>query len=87
MSGAKLDEDKSIYVTHISECKFRRPVIPGDVLILNARIERHKMGLWMFSCDAKVGEVEVSAARITATTGPKVKSPPLPPGLPPPPRF
>ena len=34
-SGAKMDEERSIYVATITDCKFRRPIIPGDVMSLS----------------------------------------------------
>lgn len=85
LSGAKLDDDKSIYVTAITDCKFRKPVIPGDVMKMVARVERQRLGMWKFACETRVNDGVVSEARITATTGPKVRPEPLPPELPAPP--
>ncbi|MBI2377517.1 MAG: 3-hydroxyacyl-ACP dehydratase FabZ [Deltaproteobacteria bacterium] len=86
LSGAKLDEDQSIYVTSITDCRFRKPVIPGDVMKMVARVERQRLGMWKFSCETRVNEDLVSEARITATSGPKVRPEPLPVDLPAPTR-
>ena len=85
LSGAKLDDEKSIYVTAINDCRFRRPVIPGDVMELGAKVVAKKLGMWKLACETRVGGELASAAVITATTAPKVKPPPLPAGFPPPP--
>lgn len=85
LSGAKLDDEKSIYVTAITDCRFRRPIIPGDVMLLHARVTGRKMGMWKFACETRVGAELASEAVITATTAPKVKPPALPAGFPPPP--
>jgi 3-hydroxyacyl-[acyl-carrier-protein] dehydratase len=87
LSGVKLDAGSSIYVTKISDCKFRRPVIPGDVMDIEAKVHRYRLGMWKFKCTVHVAETLVSEALITATIGPKVKAKPLPEGLPPPPKF
>jgi 3-hydroxyacyl-[acyl-carrier-protein] dehydratase len=68
MSGAKIDKENSVYVANIDDCKFRRPVLPGDVLQLSSSIIRHKMRLWKLSCEARVGDQLASSAVITATT-------------------
>ena len=87
LSGAKLDDTTSIYVTKITDCKFRRPVVPGDVMNIHGSVIRYRLGMWKFKCTVHVGEDLVSEAVITATTGPKVKPAPLPDSLPPPPKF
>lgn len=85
LSGAQLDENKSIYVTAITDCRFRRPVIPGDVMELHSKVVKHKMGMWKLACETRIGGELASEALITATTAPKVQPPPLPASFPPPP--
>jgi len=38
--------DKLFLFTGIDEAKFRRPVVPGDQLMLAASVVRHKMNIW-----------------------------------------
>lgn len=85
LSGAELTEDKSIYVAKITDCKFKKPVVPGDVMDLRSRVVRHRLGMWKLACEVYVGDTKVSESLITATTGPKVAPPPLPDSLPKPP--
>jgi 3-hydroxyacyl-[acyl-carrier-protein] dehydratase len=46
----------------MDKARFKRPVGPGDQLILRAKLLREKRGIWVFDCDAKVdGELAASA--------------------------
>lgn len=84
LSGAQLDKDRSIYVATINDCKFRKPVVPGDVMELTGRVLRYRLGTWKLACEVKVGGQVASEAVITATTGPSASPPKLPEGFPPP---
>lgn len=86
LSGAELGEDQSIYVAAITDCKFKRPIVPGDVMDLTARVLRRKMKVWKFECETHVRGELASKAVITATVGPRPTST-LPEGLPPPPKH
>lgn len=60
-------EDKVFLFTGINKVKFRRPVVPGDKLVLEISDVKRKMHIWKMKCVATVdGEVaaqgEVSAA-------------------------
>jgi 3-hydroxyacyl-[acyl-carrier-protein] dehydratase len=60
-------EDKVFLFTGINKVKFRRPVVPGDKLVLEISDVKRKMHIWKMKCVASVdGEVaaqgEVSAA-------------------------
>jgi len=81
-SGAKIDEENSIYVTGFTDCKFRRPVVPGDLLVLTATILKRKLSIWKLSCEALVDDKMVSCAVITATTGPVASTADQPEGWP-----
>lgn len=87
LSGAELDSGRSIYVASITDCRFRKPIIPGDVMELSAKVMKQRLGMWKLACATHVRGELASEAVITATTGPKVAAPPLPPGLPKPPVF
>jgi 3-hydroxyacyl-[acyl-carrier-protein] dehydratase len=52
------------YFAGIDGCRFRRPVEPGDQLILTARVERNMKGIWKLSTVAYVGEVEAAQAQM-----------------------
>lgn len=85
MSGAKIDRENSVYVANIDDVKFRRPVVPGDVLVLQSKILKHKMKIWKLGCEIHVGDSLASSAVITATTSAvATQAPSLPDGFPPP---
>ena len=46
----------------IDNARFKRPVLPGDQLILNASVERHMRGIWKLKAFATVdGELACEA--------------------------
>lgn len=60
-------DDKVFLFTGLNKVKFRRPVVPGDQLVLEVKYEKHKLNIWRMSGVAKVdGQVtaqgEFSAA-------------------------
>ncbi|MEP1767501.1 MAG: 3-hydroxyacyl-ACP dehydratase FabZ [Sulfitobacter sp.] len=60
----QLDRDMLIYFMSIDKCKFRRKVIPGDVLRMDVKTLRGKPGgkIWKFSGVATVeGEMAAEA--------------------------
>jgi 3-hydroxyacyl-[acyl-carrier-protein] dehydratase len=50
------------YFAGIDNCRFRRPVVPGDQLILTSRVERNMKGIWKLSTVALVGDAEAVSA-------------------------
>jgi len=64
----KKPEDGSIYYFVGSDkARFKRPVIPGDRLQLEAKILTEKRGIWKFECKASVdGELVCSATIMCA---------------------
>jgi 3-hydroxyacyl-[acyl-carrier-protein] dehydratase len=62
--GVIPDENTRFYFVGIDKARFRKPVVPGDQLILTARLERSFKGIWKFSTAALVGENEVTSAEM-----------------------
>jgi 3-hydroxyacyl-[acyl-carrier-protein] dehydratase len=85
LSGAELKEDQSIYVGAITDCKFRKPIVPGDVMDISSKVVRYRLGMWKLACEIHVRGQLASQSLITATTGPKATPPALPDHLPKPP--
>ena len=52
------------YFVGIDKARFRKPVEPGDQLILTAKLERQMRGIWKFSTVAYVGDDEVTSAEM-----------------------
>jgi 3-hydroxyacyl-[acyl-carrier-protein] dehydratase len=61
-AGVVPDEHTRFYFVGIDKARFRRPVEPGDQLILKATFERAMRGIWKFSTVAEVGGEEVASA-------------------------
>ena len=57
---------KLVYFMSIDDARFRRPVIPGDVLRLEVKILRHREKVWKFSGQAKVDGALAAEATYTA---------------------
>jgi 3-hydroxyacyl-[acyl-carrier-protein] dehydratase len=66
-SGVIPDADTRFYFVGIDKARFRRPVEPGDQLLLNAQFERSLKGIWRFSTVALVGDNEVAHAEVMVT--------------------
>ncbi|MFM8846418.1 MAG: 3-hydroxyacyl-ACP dehydratase FabZ [Gammaproteobacteria bacterium] len=58
------DEEKRVYFVGIDKARFRRPVEPGDQLILTAKVQRQMRGIWKFEAAAYVGDVEAASAEL-----------------------
>src|SRR4249919_1215944 len=58
------DEFTRFFFVGIDEARFRKPVEPGDQLILTAKLERQMRGIWKFSTAAYVGSDVVTSAEM-----------------------
>ena len=61
-SGIVPNASRRFYSVGIDKARFRKPVEPGDQLLLSAKLERSFKGIWRFSTVAVVGEDEVAHA-------------------------
>jgi 3-hydroxyacyl-[acyl-carrier-protein] dehydratase len=63
-AGIIPDENTLFYFVGIDKARFRRPVVPGDQLTLEAEVGRVMRGIWCFNARALIGEQEVVSAQI-----------------------
>jgi 3-hydroxyacyl-[acyl-carrier-protein] dehydratase len=63
-SKLRPDDKSVVYFLGIDEARFKSPVVPGDQLVLEARIERHLKGVWKFAAEAHVGERLAATAKL-----------------------
>lgn len=81
-AGVYPDENSVFYFVGIDKARFRRPVEPGDQLVLQATLERNLRGIWKLSAVATVGDEEAASAELMLApgvpTGP-VRGPGTPP--------
>ena len=72
------DDSTRFFFVGIDKARFRKPVEPGDQLILTAKLERSMRGIWKFTTVAYVGDDEVTSAELmvapeTNKTSPKAQ--------------
>jgi len=60
-------EGKVVYLMAVEEAKFRRPVVPGDMLRLDVSVRQRRGKVWKFTGVASVGGKTVAEAVFTAT--------------------
>ena len=61
-SGVRKDSGFILYFAGIDECRFKRPVVPGDQLRFRVELDKQKRDLWKFKAQATVdGELACSA--------------------------
>lgn len=59
-----LGKGKTYYLVGLDKVRFKRPVVPGDKLMLEASYLRHKRNIWAFACKAEVEGEFVASAEI-----------------------
>jgi 3-hydroxyacyl-[acyl-carrier-protein] dehydratase len=62
----KIDEDLLVYFMTLDKTRFRRKVVPGDVLELHVTILRGRGKIWKFWGEAKVGGEIAAEAEFSA---------------------
>lgn len=67
---ARDEEDKVtiLYLAGLEGVRFKRPVTPGDQLILNVRLTKRRSSLWCFECVGEVDGHTVAEAEIRMVT-------------------
>ena len=69
--GKTPDEGSMYYFVGADNLRFKRPVIPGDKLILESIKISDKRGIWKFECKASVEDEFVCSATILCADRPK----------------
>ena len=68
-AGVYPDEKRELYFVGIDKARFRRPVLPGDQLMMKATLERSLRGIWKFSTVAEVDGQEATSAEMMVAPG------------------
>lgn len=58
-----------LYLVGVEKARFKKPVWPGDQLVLNAELTLNKRGFWRFDCHAVVDGATVVEAEIVMAAG------------------
>ena len=65
--GISLGDDQVFYFVGIDGARFKRPVEPGDQLILDITIDRVRGGIWKFKGVGRVGDEVACEAELMCT--------------------
>ena len=69
-ADSKLDKDAVVYFATIYSARFKRPVEPGDQLVMEAELVRSSRGMWKFRTKGMVdGQLAVEAELMCAIRG------------------
>ena len=66
MKTLDVKEEKLVYFMSVEEAKFRKPVVPGDVLKLKVTKNKNRGAVWKFKGEAFVGDALVAEATFAA---------------------
>jgi 3-hydroxyacyl-[acyl-carrier-protein] dehydratase len=65
--GVTPDDKTVYYFAGLDGARFRRPVEPGDQLVMDVSLLRHKGGIYKFKGEARVGEELACEAELMCT--------------------
>lgn len=65
--AGEVEPDRVPYFVGIDKARFRKPVLPGDVLTLDLELVSTRRGIYTFAGRALVGEKLVAEAELKAT--------------------
>lgn len=66
-SGSSFDSNSVIYFAGIDGARFKRPVEPGDQLVMEVTLDRARAGIYKFKAVARVGEDVACEAELMCT--------------------
>ena len=69
LSDQEMIGNKMVYFAGIDGVRFRQKVVPGDQLIIEVTVNKHKRKLWKLDAAAFVNEKKVTNAQLMATFG------------------
>ena len=64
---------KAVFLMGLDGIRFRKPVTPGDRLLLTVEKSYEKRGVWKFQCRAEVDGKRVAEGEVTATVADRKK--------------
>mgnify|MGYP001453519587 CR=1 FL=1 len=59
-------EGKLVFFLSIDDAKFRKPVVPGDTVLIHATKVQNRRNIWKFKCEAKVNGQICAEATVCA---------------------
>ncbi len=66
-AGAQPSDGTLYYLVGIDKARFKRPVEPGDQIVIDVKVQRTVRNIWFFSAEARVdGEIVATADMMCA---------------------
>lgn len=65
--NARSSSTSMYYLVGVDKARFKRPVVPGDQVVLTASLKRCIRGIYKFETEARVGEDLVAVAEFMTT--------------------
>ena len=69
ISNADLEPKPLYMLARVEDARFRRPVVPGERLVIRVDADKVKRGMWWYRCEAKVDDQVVAQATIICAPG------------------
>lgn len=67
MESAEVPKEAIYYLVGVDKARFKRPVVPGDQLVFEVEVIKHRRDIWVFAAEAKVDGSVVASAEIMCT--------------------
>lgn len=69
ISNGDLQPKPLYFLARVEEARFRRPVVPGETVVITVTAEKIRRGMWWYRCVASVENQEVADALIVCAPG------------------
>jgi 3-hydroxyacyl-[acyl-carrier-protein] dehydratase len=69
--NAKPSDDYICYFAGIDNARFKKPVVPGDQIVMTVKIDKYTRGVWKYIGVAKVNDILVAEAEMLCLSSPK----------------
>jgi 3-hydroxyacyl-[acyl-carrier-protein] dehydratase len=67
MESADVPKEAIYYLVGVDKARFKQPVVPGDQLVFEVEVLKHRRDIWVFAAEAKVDGNMVASAEIMCT--------------------
>ncbi|MFN0303953.1 MAG: 3-hydroxyacyl-ACP dehydratase FabZ [Burkholderiales bacterium] len=69
-AGESVGDRNIVYFAGIDDARFKRPVVPGDQIMMRAELTWQRRGIWRFKTTARVDEHLAAEASLMCTMRP-----------------
>ncbi len=69
ISNGDIDPKPLYMLARVEDARFRRPVVPGEQLLIKVAADKVKRGMWWYRCEASVAGESVASATIVCAPG------------------